>query len=61
MYQRRAREDYEGVNADRMVTSPCPSFIELDAEIRRLPAELDETRSRAKKKFYRAQASTAGA
>jgi hypothetical protein len=37
------------------------NFIELDAEIRRLHAELDEIRSRAKKKFYRAQASTAGA
>jgi len=55
------RKDYEGVKADRLLTSPCLSFIELDAEIRRLHAELDEIRSRAKKKFYRAQASTAGA
>jgi hypothetical protein len=36
-------------------------FNELDAEIRRLHAELDEIRARAKKKFYRAQASAAGA
>jgi len=53
--------DYAGVGADKLITSPCLSFIELDAEIRRLHAELDEIRSRAKKKFYRAQASTAGA
>jgi len=46
---------------EKLITCPCLSFIELDAEIRRLHAELDEIRSRAKKKFYRAQASTAGA
>jgi hypothetical protein len=56
-----AGRDYAGVKADRLITSPCLSFIELDAEIRRLHAELDEIRCRAKKKFYRAQASTAGA
>jgi hypothetical protein len=56
-----ARHDYGGVRADKLITSPCLSFIELDAEIRRLHAELDEIRCRAKKKFYRAQASTAGA
>jgi hypothetical protein len=53
--------DYGGIGADKLITIPCFSFIELDAEIRRLHAELDEIRSRAKKKFYRAQASTAGA
>jgi len=53
--------DYGGVAGEKLITSPCLSFIELDAEIRRLHAELDEIRSRAKKKFYRAQASTAGA
>ena len=53
--------DYAGVKAEKLVTAPCLSFIELDAEIRRLHAELDEIRSRAKKKFYRAQAVTAGA
>jgi hypothetical protein len=56
-----ARQDYGGVGADKLITPPCLSFIELDAEIRRLHAELDEIRSRAKKKFYRAQASAAGA
>jgi hypothetical protein len=57
----KARRDYGGVMKERLITNPCLSFIELDAEIRRLHAELDEIRSRAKKKFYRAQASSAGA
>jgi len=56
-----ARHDYGGVGSDKLITSQCLSFIELDAEIRRLHAELDEIRSRAKKKFYRAHASSAGA
>jgi hypothetical protein len=56
-----SRHDYGGIGADKLITAPCLSFIALDAEIRRLHAELDEIRSRAKKKFYRAQASTAGA
>ena len=53
--------DRAGVLREELVTTPCFSFIELDAEMRRLHAELDEIRSRAKKKFYGAQASTAGA
>ena len=57
----KSQHDYGGVAGEKLITSPCLSFIELDAEIRRLHAELDEIRSRAKKKFYRAQASTAGA
>ena len=52
---------FAGVKADRLVTAPCLTFIELDAEIRRLHAELDEIRARAKKKFYRAFGSAAGA
>jgi hypothetical protein len=36
------------------------TFIELDAEIRRLHAELDEVRARAKKKFYKTHAAAAG-
>jgi hypothetical protein len=50
-----------GVKADMLLTRPCLNFIELDAEIRRLHAELDEIRARAKKKFYRAEAATVGA
>jgi hypothetical protein len=49
------------VAGEKLITVPCLTFIELDAEIRRLHAELDEIRSRAKKKFYRAQAAAAGA
>jgi hypothetical protein len=56
-----AGHDYGGLRADKLITAPCFSFIELDAEIRRLHAELDEIRCRAKKKFYRAQASAGGA
>jgi hypothetical protein len=47
--------------ADRLITRPCLNFIELDAEIRRLHAELDEIRARAKKKFYKAEAAAVGA
>jgi hypothetical protein len=54
-------DDYAGVTADKLLTSPCLNFIELDAEIRRLHAELDEIRARARKKFYRAESVAAGA
>lgn len=55
-----AQHSYGGIKAEKLITSHCLSFIELDAEIRRLHAELDEIRSRAKKKFYRAHAAAAG-
>ncbi|MGB9493021.1 MAG: hypothetical protein WCA92_21345 [Terriglobales bacterium] len=55
------REDYDGIKAAKLVSSPCLSFIELDAEIRRLHAELDEIRARAKKKFYKAYSTAVGA
>jgi hypothetical protein len=54
-------QDYAGVRADTLITVPCLSFIELDAEIRRLHAELDEIRARAKRKFYKAEAAAAAA
>jgi hypothetical protein len=54
-------EDYAGVKADRLVTSQCLSFNELDSELRRLHAELDEVRARAKKKFYKTHAAATGA
>jgi hypothetical protein len=54
-------QDYAGIKAERLVTVPCLSFIELDAEIRRLHAELDEIRGRAKKKFYKSEGAVAGA
>lgn len=49
------KQDYAGAKADRLISAECLSFIELDGEIRRLHAELDEIRARAKKKFYRAE------
>jgi hypothetical protein len=55
------RADYAGIKASQLLGPPCLSFIELDSEIRRLHAELDEIRSRAKKKFYKAHAAAAGA
>jgi hypothetical protein len=55
------KQDYAGVGADRLVSVHCLSFLELDREIRRLHAELDEIRARAKKKFYKAEAMAAGA
>lgn len=54
-------DPYAGVPAERLITPPCLSFVELDAEIRRLHAELDEIRARAKRKFYKAEAAGAGA
>jgi hypothetical protein len=42
-----------------LVTAPNLTFIELDAEIRRLHAELDAIRAQAKKNFYRAEAASA--
>jgi len=53
--------DYANVKAERLVSAQCMSFIELDAELRRLHAELDEIRARAKKKFYKAEAVAAAA
>jgi hypothetical protein len=52
--------DFAGIKAEKLVTVPCLSFIELDAEIRRLHAELDEIRARAKKQFYKADAAAVG-
>jgi len=54
-------EDYAEVKADRLVSIPCLNFNELDCELRRLHAELDEVRARAKKKFYKTHAAAAGA
>lgn len=47
---------------DRLnLTNACATFNQFDAEIRRLHAQLDEIRHRARKKFYQAQAIAAGA
>jgi hypothetical protein len=49
------------VEAEALMTSRCATFNELDSEIRRLEAQLDEIRSRAKKMFYKAHAVAASA
>jgi hypothetical protein len=49
------------LEAETLMTARCATFNELDSEIRRLQAQLDEIRSRAKKMFYRAQAVAASA
>ena len=43
------------------LTARCVSLNDLDAEIRKLQAQLEEFQSRAKKKFYQAQAAAASA
>jgi len=47
---------------DRLkLTNTCTTFNQFDAEIRRLHAQLDDIRYRARKNFYRAQEIAAGA
>ncbi len=41
---------------EKVMTCSCANFNELDAEIRRLQAQLEEVRSQAKKQFYKAYA-----
>jgi hypothetical protein len=60
VYLRRERRD-RGFEAETLLTSRCATSNELDSEIRRLQAKLDEIRSRAKKMFYKAQAVAASA
>jgi hypothetical protein len=45
----------------KMVSNACTTFNELDTEIRRLHARLDDIRYRARKKFYQAQVIAPGA
>ena len=49
------------LGAGTPMTSRCATLNELDSEIRRLQAQLDEIRSRAKKMFYRTRALEASA
>jgi hypothetical protein len=48
-------QDYFGVPADELISTHCMNFLQLDAELRRLHAELDEIRAQAKRKFYKAE------
>jgi hypothetical protein len=50
-----------GTGAGPLLTTQCLSFNELDVEIRRLHAQLDDLRYRARKKFYENHALAAGA
>jgi hypothetical protein len=43
-----------GSEPEMFITARCATFNELDAEIRKLHAQLDEIRSHARKKFYTA-------
>ncbi len=60
LYLKNERRDHS-VEAEKWMTSQCANFNELDCEIRRLEAQLDEIRSRAKKMFYKTQAVAASA
>jgi hypothetical protein len=48
-------QDFAGISKARLISAHCMTFIELDAELRRLHAEIDEIRAQAKKKFYKAE------
>jgi len=54
-------EAHQDFAPERLITAPGLTFVELDVEIRRLHAELDEIRTRARKKFYKAEAAAASA
>jgi hypothetical protein len=47
---------YGSLKSEGLITSPCMSFREFAAEIRRLQTELEIIRAEARKKFARAQA-----
>jgi hypothetical protein len=49
------------IDGERLITSPCATFNDLDFQIRTLHAQLDEIRSRARKKFYESDAIAASA
>jgi len=61
IYVKSAPEDSPGDKPRKSLTSSCGNFNELEAEIRKLHAQLDEICSRAKKKFYKAHAAAASA
>ncbi|MGA9527195.1 MAG: hypothetical protein WBS24_03675 [Terriglobales bacterium] len=50
------RKDDTGEKPEIALTAPCATLNELDIEIRRLQAQLNEISSRAKKIFYKAAA-----
>lgn len=50
------KAEAEGSETQQMITAPCGNFNELDSEVRRLHAQLDEICLQAKKRFYKAYA-----
>jgi hypothetical protein len=60
IYLKSELRDYE-FEAGKLMTPRCASFNELDSEIRRIQAQLDDIRSRGKKMFYKSQAIAASA
>ncbi len=60
IYVKGGHEDFSD-KSRKSLTSSCGNFNDLEAEIRKLHAQLDEICSRAKKKFYKAHAAAASA
>jgi len=52
---------HQSAKSDPTITSACATLNEFDAEIRRLHAQLDEIRARARKLFYKSQVAVASA
>ena len=46
----------KSAQAETWMTSQCSTFNELDSQIRKIEAQLDDIRSRAKKMFYKSHA-----
>lgn len=61
VYVENAPVDSMGASSQSLLTNQCANFNELDAEIRRLHAQLDQICLRAKKNFYKAYAAAASA
>jgi len=61
VYVKNKETEHSRTSARTLMTAPCSSFTELDAEIRKLHAQLDEICLRAKKNFYKAYAAAASA
>jgi hypothetical protein len=60
VYLKGELRDYTA-QGKRPLTAACTNFNELDAGIRRLHAQLDDIRSRARKMFFKSQTVAAGA
>ena len=61
VYLAKKGEDSASGASGRFLTPSCRSFNDLDSEIRKLQAQLEEIRARAKKRFYKAHAAASSA